>query len=242
MAKHPRDEDDELVHRFGKKLRLDPPTHDIIQINPTIPTEFHPHPLPSFNDYLTQKMVETYTTNLQAQGQVILKYNPEVLVVYHFQKWVTRLFNRFLVKYNRINGTKIATVKSFFKIISIINSPEYSFSYGDLFEVVFRESELELRAVLDRLARPKSSLEEIEEEGVMFNDVRYDYWDNINGLETPAGGSDQEQDEMEVEPVSSYQTVEMDEAMDQGQPGQVNFDQFQPGLGPGLVHVDVEMM
>lgn len=193
------EEEELLAARFGKKLRLDnsskyQPGIDInrplgipehqIEINPRVSIEFqYGSSTTSIDEYLTKKMMDDYKSMLHTNGQIIQKYQPEVLVIYHFQKWVTRLFNRFIAKYNRINGTKIPRFQSFFKIINVINSQQYNFSYSDLFEVVLRESDLELKAVTARLSKPKTALEEIEEESLTFNDIRYDYWDSIHGLD-----------------------------------------------------------
>lgn len=162
------------------------PSHpaDPLEINPSVTNKFQfGNTITTIDDYLTHKMMQDYSTMVNSSGQIIPKYQPELLVIYHFQKWVTRLFNRFLAKYNRINDTKIPKFKNFFKIITVIQSHQYNFSYKDLFDVVFQESELELKAVIDRLSRPKSALEEIEEESVTFNDIKYNYWDTIQGLD-----------------------------------------------------------
>lgn len=51
-----------------------------------------------------------------------------------------------------------------------------------MMSIVLEESQLELLAIQTRLLKPKTQLEEIEEDSFTFNDIKYNYWDRIQDL------------------------------------------------------------
>lgn len=181
------------VHnRHGKRMRLDslfdelnlsqPPAtsnHNTkFEINP----DFSKVPK-NYDSYITDKIMGDYMHQYDKGLQVIRPYSAKIVVGMHLQRWILRLFNRFITKYNRSNNTRVPRFNSFFKLANVVALHQYNLSYADVISIVLDEGRLELLAVQTRLLKPKTSLEEIEEDSLTFNDIKYNYWDRISDLD-----------------------------------------------------------
>ncbi|EGV65438.1 hypothetical protein PSN45_002379 [Yamadazyma tenuis] len=193
------DDDAVLVDTsFGKRMRLDS-YFDSLSLTDTTRQSKRQSPIPSFeinpevsslpqkvpdlNTYIADKIIVNFNAVYDSASQVIKYYNRNVVIAHHFQRWVLRLFNRFIVKYNKNNHTNIPRFKHFFKITNVIGSQQHNLTYHDLISIVQSESHLEAKAINKRLSKPSSVLEEIEEESFTFNDIKYNYWDTIQSLD-----------------------------------------------------------
>lgn len=201
------DNTDLVTDRKGKKVRLDDLMQDLtidevndkfnnrslirpkqpqFRINadfnePNSETASH-----NINAYLTQRIIHQYTQEYKSQLAIIPHYDRFQVLMNHLHCWILRLFNRFIVKYNKSNNTRIGKVRSFLKILQMIHLSSIQFNYYDLMTIIDQENHLEAIALQKRLAAAKSksvSIEEIEEESFTFNDVRYNYWDKISNLD-----------------------------------------------------------
>lgn len=109
-------------------------------------------------------------------------YIPAGIVILHFQRWVKRLFNRFVRRYNATHPDRapVRTFRSYSKIVKFVYS-EVNFSLDDLRQVVMEENYREQRELtLRRNAREnKRYIEEITEEESIAAESLYTYWDRF---------------------------------------------------------------
>lgn len=122
------------------------------------------------DSFIADKLREHFHHVMQAGSSVIRWYLPYVLIVYLFQQWTLRLFNRFLRRYCHRHGVKFRAFKFYDKVLGLVANPQVQFTYEDLKSILSQENELEmLRLRFDRTQH--------EEEQLL--DIKYNYWDRL---------------------------------------------------------------
>lgn len=114
-------------------------------------------------------------------------YCPTLLVVVRFRKWLVRMFNRFLARYNRSHNMHVPRVSHVSRVVSYISQGHLSLETLNL--ILLEESRLLLEELhVKRVGKAESRVQELERD--CWN-ARYSYWDTI-GVRTdvemlPAG-------------------------------------------------------
>ncbi|CAG88620.2 DEHA2E23804p [Debaryomyces hansenii CBS767] len=178
---------------------------------------------PNINSYVMEKLVQHFHTLYNSKSALIQWYKPHLILSYHFENWVIRLFNRFIRKYNkRSNGIPIKKFKFYSKIMNLINSKEISFTYNDLLLILEQENKLEelklnrKRKIRDYNKEKDSDTDEKDDK--TFENIKYNYWDTLRGVnkdfemidELSKDNSDTDSPKVYevVEPTQSYQNSE----------------------------------
>ncbi|KAG7662794.1 uncharacterized protein J8A68_003648 [[Candida] subhashii] len=204
-----RDEDDEVTDSSGKKIKLDSIFQNLsisesksskqpeekkntcFVINPGITTKYGgihkrvpsgstiPRSL-SINSFLNERLNEHLNELLIKSLSLVHWYDYRFLVIYWYQKWFIKLFNRFVRKYNERNGTSIPRFKTYDKILQLVN--DNMLSSVDLFNIISQENELEIHRL--RVKQEKRELrkgaEDSKSEQEIYGNIKYDYWDTIH--------------------------------------------------------------
>lgn len=178
---------------------------------------------PNINSYVMEKLVQHFHTLYNSKSALIQWYKPHLILSYHFENWVIRLFNRFIRKYNkRSNGTPIKKFKFYSKIMNLINLKEISFTYNDLLLILEQENKLEelklnrKRKIRDYNKEKDSYTDEKDDK--TFENIKYNYWDTLRGVNKDLemmdvlSKDDSDTDSPKVyeivEPMQSYQNLE----------------------------------
>lgn len=178
---------------------------------------------PNINSYVMEKLVQHFHTLYNSKSALIQWYKPHLILSYHFENWVIRLFNRFIRKYNkRSNGIPIKKFKFYSKIMNLINLKEISFTYNDLLLILEQENKLEelklnrKRKIRDYNKEKDSDTDEKDDK--TFENIKYNYWDTLRGVnkdfemidELSKDNSDTDSPKVYeiVEPMQSYQNLE----------------------------------
>lgn len=142
---------------------------------------------PNINSYVMEKLVQHFHTLYNSKSALIQWYKPHLILSYHFENWVIRLFNRFIRKYNkRSNGIPIKKFKFYSKIMNLINLKEISFTYNDLLLILEQENKLE-ELKLNRKGKIRDYNKEKdsytdEKDDKTFENIKYNYWDTLRGV------------------------------------------------------------
>lgn len=144
----------------------------------------------SIDSYITDRLMEHFQNIIQLGNTLIHWYRPFSLIVYRFQKWTLRLFNRFLRKYNALQNNnnigykKFRPFKFYYKIMNLINSKEINFTYQDLINILDQETKLELEIIKKkRISREESNKNSDNEySDINIQELKYNYWDRLPGL------------------------------------------------------------
>ncbi|KAK6202492.1 uncharacterized protein RJT21DRAFT_20075 [Scheffersomyces amazonensis] len=133
----------------------------------------------SLNQYFSNKLYENYKQYINSHLKVIKWYNFKFLIVYVFQKWCVKLFNKFIKKFNQQNNSKIPKFSSYEKIIRLIR--EGKLTIDDYFTILLNENNLDMIELKKRQARRRQRIEIANsvEDNLDIKDIKYTYWDNI---------------------------------------------------------------
>lgn len=148
--------------------------------SPTTPTTY-----PSVNSYVVEKLVQHFHTIYNSKSALILWYNPHFLLIYHFEVWVLRLFNRFIRKYNKRSESKpIGKFKFYSKIMNLVHLDHVQFSYDDLLHILDQETKLEAIHLKEKSdARKNDTKSKLSKSSTKddkhFENIKYDYWDTL---------------------------------------------------------------
>lgn len=162
------------------------------------------------NSYISNKIISHFNILAHSNLAVIKAYNPKFLLIYRFQKWMIKLFNRFISKYNKHNFVKIQRVKSYDKIISLIRQNNISFQ--QLVEVIIQENHLSLLQLKQRQEQSKADAAR-EFDVNVYNGISYKYWDNLkfdNDIEMSDLSPQKVEEIHEDENLESDQDIEME--------------------------------
>ncbi|CUM65952.1 uncharacterized protein PRCAT00003605001 [Priceomyces carsonii] len=133
--------------------------------------------LPNITSYIALKLVSHYENTIKSNLSLIPWYNYKFLVAYKFQRWLLRMFNKFLRKYCKRNHSKYKPLRLFDKMMNLISQNKLSFQ--DLLKIAIKENDIELRNLRHKYELKEVSEEDIEDESGTLANVKYNYWDNL---------------------------------------------------------------
>lgn len=173
------------IDRLLSKLSLDEPSpiEQDLKINPLLEfSDEESRPKSSIDKYISEKLIASMQAKAQEGLAVGRWYIPAAIVSLHFQRWVRRLFNRFIRRYNASHPerTSVKTFRSYFNIVKFVCS-EVNFSLDDLRQAVMEENVREQREIVQRrhAREDKRHFEEITEEESLAAESLYTYWDRF---------------------------------------------------------------
>lgn len=141
---------------------------------------------PEVSDFIANKLYLHFYTVYISKAALIKWYNSRWMIVYHFQKWALRLFNRFYRKYiKKIGGSqKIKVFSDFNSILDMISSTHINFQWSDLIRILTEENHLE-NVRLRRRARARDDRKQLQSNQAdeIVEDHSYNYWDRLKGIE-----------------------------------------------------------
>lgn len=124
-----------------------------------------------FDMFLQSKINRQFNEEMESDFQLIIWYDPRWVMIYHFQRWVVRLFNRFVARYNKHNGTAIPRVRRYDKILRLVETRQLT--PGEMENIINNETQLELQELARKDARRLKKSAKLEE----LQDTSYNYWD-----------------------------------------------------------------
>lgn len=163
--------------RSTKRMRLE----DLFDLLSIDEPDDHGYDIPeylastAFDSYIQNRINKEYTEEIERGYQVIRWYNPRVLIIYRWQMWMIRLFNRFIQKFNEKNGTRLPRVKRYDKIIRLVTTGQLT--RDELVNIIAQETNLELIDIRHR--RHKRQRKDEKAKVQEFKDLLYNYWDNL---------------------------------------------------------------
>lgn len=163
--------------RGTKRMRLE----DLFDLLSMDEPDDHEYDIPNylassaFDNYIQNRINKEYTEEIEKSYQLIKWFNPRVLLIYRWQMWMVRLFNRFIQKFNEKNGTRLPRIKRYDKIIRLVANGQLT--RDELVNIIAQETNLELIDIRRRRLRRqrKDEKAKIQE----FKDLLYNYWDNL---------------------------------------------------------------
>lgn len=148
---------------------------DHLFINPQInQIPFSDNKNEDINFYIGEKLYQKYQESLSAKISVIKWYDYKLLLVKKFQTWCIRMFNSFLKKYNLKNHLKIPKVRSYDKLLRLI---EGKLTIRQLFDIIMQENSLSMINLQKKYINKRNKLE--NDNLTLLYTLRYNYWDNI---------------------------------------------------------------
>ena len=199
--KHSRSDDDEedSLHDYsGKRVKLDSLLKNLSLkdqenekryiINPKITYEnifsksgsrYSSFTESQLASNLNEKLTRSFKNVLESGLRLIPWYNSKFLIMYRYQKWFIKLFNRFIKKYNERNRVSISTFHSFADIVKLVR--DKLITLEDLANIINQENQLEMKRLelKQEMRRLEKRFEEVTAEQDAYQDLKYNYWDNL---------------------------------------------------------------
>ena len=196
-----------IVDRSGKRIKLDTlfdglKLNDDKSANSTVKSTKSEYVLPNFktpfgggifktksaprtytssqlDSYVNERIVNHFQNIITSGLKVISWYDYRFLVLYRLQRWLVKLFNRFIKKYNAKNNSSIRAFKSHEQILQLVR--DGLMSWTDLGNIINEENKLESKRLLlkEEKRQAKQNTKKIEEETEAYRDLGYNYWDNL---------------------------------------------------------------
>ncbi|CAK7893822.1 hypothetical protein CAAN1_02S08966 [[Candida] anglica] len=171
------------------------------------------------NSFIASKLYSHFRELYSEQGALIPWYSPYWIIIYHFQRWVLRLFNRFYRKYHqRIGAQTVKPFRDFGSLLDMVNSPSASFGWPDLQRVLAEEGRLEWLRLQKRMKSRLQKRKKLENDefSELTRDLSYNYWDKLKYLGEDVNmfdyeGQDQRHEMKIEELVSDTESMEIDE-------------------------------
>lgn len=131
---------------------------------------------PELSPYITEKLYLHFKNVYQSKCALIRWYRPYYLIAYHFQRWVTRLFNRFIKKYNMLHPDKnLLALYVHWRLMEMIKLSKSSVDYTQYISILLHENKIEQKAFKTKREQREAKLS-AESEGSNVI-VEYNYWD-----------------------------------------------------------------
>lgn len=155
-----------------------------LEINPLLDfSDEDKRPKSGIDAYISEKLIASMQERVKEGLAVGRWYIPAGIVILHFQRWVRRLFNSFIKRYNASHPDKapVSPFRSYNKIVKLVCSPDMNFSVDDLRQILMDENHREQRDIARRKLKreDKRHIEEIKEEEGIFATTSYTYWDRF---------------------------------------------------------------
>lgn len=162
-----------------KPHRREPKFEPVVESVKFIPTSSKS----AIDNLVAASMLESYHIQM-AKDLALLRWVPfPVILGLHFQRWVKRLFNAFVRRFNANNSDRkpVPYFRTYEKIMRLVNDPNSGFTFYDLRQVL-KEQNIREQHYLE-LKRDKKvesrKLEEIREDEQLSRKVKYNYWDRF---------------------------------------------------------------
>lgn len=182
------------LDKLLSKLSLEPETSNenpatikspSLDINPLLDfTDEERKPKSTIDLYISERLIATMQEKAKEGLAVGRWYIPAGVVILHFQRWVRRLFNNFVRRYNALHPDRppVSQFKNYSKIVKLVTSPDVNFTIEDLRQILADENAREQYALLQRRQNRESKkhIEEIKEENSIFAGASYNYWDRFS--------------------------------------------------------------
>lgn len=147
------------------------------------------------NSYIVKKLAIQYINAQKARFALIKYYDWRFLVVYYFQRWVLRLFNRFWRRYNRSIGRKLLKVfRSYHQVMEVLNLTK-SLTLQHFASILDQENRFEQQQLVRR-----SKARADREDASLLKDVAYNYWDTFEHFDC-----DQEMMELDIDGIEDME-------------------------------------
>lgn len=198
-------------------------------ISSAINTEMQYPPQTAIDSYISEKMYKDFKDKYYNDLALIRWTLPIVVIATHFQRWVKRLFNAFVVRFNENNPNRKPVKKftSYNKIIQLVQNPSVAFTIEDLGNILKEYNILERKKLaLKRDKRADSKkVEEMHEIEQIVRESKYAYWDRFSDINDDVVMEDgiYELLDMETE-------MELDSPVQEG-PLEANYGNYYGGAG-----------
>lgn len=141
----------------------------------------------SIDAYISEKIIQQFKDKILNDYALIRWVPPLMVIALSFQRWVKRLFNAFVRRFNDTHPDRkpIKRFSSYQKIIRLVQDPNVAFTLDDLANIVLEYNELERKKLAlkkDKRADSKK-VEEMHEEEQLARESRYAYWDRFGNIE-----------------------------------------------------------
>lgn len=148
-----------------------------------------------FNSYIVKNLALRYLDAQKARMALIKYYDWRFLVVFCFQRWVLRLFNRFWRRYNLAHDRKtFKTFRFYHQIIEVLQHTR-TVTLGHLAAILDQENRLEQSQL-----RRKTKAREDKEEAMLLKDTGYNYWDTFEDFD-----ADEEMMELDIDAMDAME-------------------------------------
>lgn len=128
------------------------------------------------NPYIAERLYLHFKNVYQSKCALILWYRPYYLIAYHFQRWVTRLFNRFIRKYNTVHPDKnLLPLYVHGRLMDMIKLSKGPVNYTQYISILLHENKIEQKALKTKREQREAKLFS-ESEGINGT-MGYNYWD-----------------------------------------------------------------
>lgn len=231
--------DDQGIVNLVKKLRLDtlllnlslnsdrPIAKPVLKtpkytINSMVDSEQQAPRQSSIDSYISEKIMQEFKDKIVHDYAVIPWVLPLAVVAFHFQRWLKRLFNSFVQRFNETHPERkpVKRFSSYFKIIRLVQDPSVAFTIEDLGNILMEYNQLEQKKVaLKRDKRADSKkVEEMHEEEQLARESKYAYWDRFSNLQQDVVMEDGSYEVLDAE-------MEMDEPI-KDEPLEANYGNY----------------
>lgn len=161
----------------------------------------------SIDSYISEKLFEGFKERFYLEHAVIRWVPSLVIIAYHFERWVRRLFNQFVRRFNENHPDRppVKRFTSYAKIVRLVQDPSASLTVEDLWNILMESNKLERKKLaLKRDKRSDSKkVEEMHEEEQLSRESQYGYWDRFRDF-----GTDVVMEESVYEPLDMDMDVE----------------------------------
>lgn len=137
----------------------------------------------TIENLVAASMLESYHIQM-AKDLALLRWVPiPVILGLHFQRWVKRLFNAFVRRFNANNSGRkpVPYFRTYEKIMRLVEDQNSGFTINDLRQILMEQNLREqhyLEVKRDKKVESKK-LEEIREGEQLSRKIRYNYWDRF---------------------------------------------------------------
>lgn len=164
-----------------KPFKIEP---DNIDINPLLVfSNEDARPKTTIDTYISERLMASMRQKAQEGLAVGRWYVPAGIVILHFQRWVRRLFNAFIKRYNAGHPEQppVKPFRSYKKVLNLVHSGDVNFTFEDLRQILNEENDREYRRLVERkeARENKRQIEEIKEETSIYANSGYTYWDRF---------------------------------------------------------------
>lgn len=140
----------------------------------------------TIDELISERIIKEYQNKVLEDYAVIKWVLPLYLIMFHFQRWVKRLFNNFVREFNESNPQRkpVRLFRDYGKIMSLVHDPQVQLSARDLGSILSTQNAAERRKLQLKNDKKMDSarLQEIHDEEQLARECKYTYWDKVASL------------------------------------------------------------